>query len=93
MCRFYSTVHSVLLLLLLLLLLCRALALANASPEQSPIWAAWTAAYGHESSRDAQTDGHGWAGLTELQGVTVDFWGGPSPLAGMYREQLCRGAR
>ena len=28
--------------------------------------------------RDAQTGGHGWArGLTELQGVTVDFWGGP----------------
>ena len=43
--------------------------------------------------RDAQIDGHGWAGLTELQGVTVDFWGGPSPLARMYREQLCRRAR
>ena len=27
------------------------------------------------------------AGLTELQGVTVDFCGGPSPLARMYREQ------
>ena len=27
--------------------------------------------------RDAQTGGHGWAGLTELQGVTIDFWGGP----------------
>ena len=26
---------------------------------------------------DAQTGGHGWAGLTELQGVTIDFWGGP----------------
>ena len=25
-----------------------------------------------------RADGHGWAGgLTELQGVTVDFWGGP----------------
>ena len=42
--------------------------------------------------------------LTELQGVTVDFWGGPAPaspmasggpapLARMYREQLCRRAR
>eukprot|EP00964_Phaeocystis_antarctica_P050722 scaffold29526_cov73-Phaeocystis_antarctica.AAC.4 len=27
--------------------------------------------------RDAQTGGHGCAGLTELQGVTADFWGGP----------------
>ena len=26
---------------------------------------------------DAQTGGHGWADLTELQGVTIDFWGGP----------------
>ena len=25
--------------------------------------------WGHESSRDAQIDGHGWAVLTELQGV------------------------
>ena len=53
---------------------------------------------------DAQTGGHGWAGLTELQGVTIDFWGGPQLhlwpqaarplyLARMYREQLCRRAR
>ena len=28
--------------------------------------------------RDAQTDGHGCGrGLTELQGVTFGFWGGP----------------
>ena len=26
---------------------------------------------------DVQTGGHGWAGLTELQGVMIDFWGGP----------------
>ena len=42
--------------------------------------------------------------LTELQGVTIDFWGGPQLhlwpqvarplyLARMYREQLCRRAR
>ena len=41
--------------------------------------------------------------LTELQGVTIDFWGGPqlapmasggpAPLARMYREQLGRRAR
>ena len=35
------------------------------------------AAYVHMRVRDAQTGGHGWAGLTELQGVTIDFWGGP----------------
>ena len=37
---------------------------------------------------DAQTGGHGWAGLTELQGVTIDFWGGPqsaSPIYGLRR--------
>ena len=28
-------------------------------------------------TRRLVTGGHGWAGLTELQGVTVDFWGGP----------------
>ena len=27
--------------------------------------------------RVTQTGGHGWARLTELQGVTIDFWGGP----------------
>jgi hypothetical protein len=42
--------------------------------------------------------------LTELQGMTIDFWGGPQLhlcmasggpvlLARMYREQLCRRAR
>ena len=36
-----------------------------------------TAAYVHMRVHDAQTGGHGWAGLTELQGVTIDFWGGP----------------
>ena len=35
--------------------------------------------------RDARTDGHGWAGLTELQSVTVDFWGGPSFTYGLRR--------
>ena len=30
-------------------------------------------------ARDTQCGGHGCAaaGLTELQGVTIDFWGGP----------------
>ena len=27
--------------------------------------------------RDAPTDGMAGRGLTELQGVTIDFWGGP----------------
>ena len=35
---------------------------------------------------DAQTGGHGWAGLTELQGVTIDFWGrAPSFTYGLRR--------
>ena len=58
---------------LALLLLCTVSACA--SPEHG--WAAWTAAYVHIRVHDAQTGGHGWAGLTELQGVTIDFWGGP----------------
>ena len=29
-------------------------------------------------ARDTQSGGHGWAGAhSELQGVTIDFWGGP----------------
>ena len=39
---------------------------------------------------DAQTGGHGWAGLTELQGVTIDFWGGPQLHLWAYQQILAR---